>query len=724
MTVSPQVNRRWFLGSAAAIGGGLSLGFRIPPGLAAEQGADSPPEINAWVVVKPDDTVVVRIARSEMGQGTLTGLAQLVAEELECDWSKVTTEYPTPGQNLARKRVWGNFSTGGSRGIRESNEYVRQGGAAARDMLVRAAAAAWGVPPDECSAANSIVTHKASGRTVSYGKVAAAAVKLEPPKEIKLKDPKDWKIAGKPLKRLDTADKVNGKQVYGIDLKFPGMLTATIRDCPVPGGKVKSFDAAKIEGMRGVKKVVPVGDSGVAVVADNFWNAKTAIAALPIIWDEGPNAQVSSATIADMLKEGLDANQAFVGHKAGDAKAALSGAPKVVEAVYSFPYQSHSPMEPMNTTALYTSDKCEVWCPTQSAEGILAAIAETSGLPVPKCDVHKTLLGGGFGRRGAFTDFARQAVQIAMQMPGTPVKLLWTREEDMTHDYYHPITQCKLRGGLDASGKLVGWQMRISGQSILAAVLPQNLRDGMDPAVFQGLNAGGTEGAFGYDIPNILIDHAMRNPHIRPGFWRGVNTNQNAVYSECFIDELAHAAGQDPLEFRRKMLKPKHLAVLNAAAEKANYGKPQAGVAQGVAQFMGYGSYVAAVAEVSVSPDGRLKVHRIVAATNPGHAVNPAQIERQVAGSFVYGLSAALYGECTVNGGKIEQSNFDTYNVMRIDEMPKVEVVIVPTGDFWGGVGEPTISVAAPAVLNAIFAATGKRIRTLPLMNQDLRSST
>ena len=721
MTASPQINRRSLLVSAAAIGGGLSLGLRIPFGLAGAQAADSVPEVNAWVDMRPDDTVVIRIARSEMGQGTLTGLAQLVAEELECDWSKITTEYPTPGQNVARNRVWGNFSTGGSRGIRESNQYVREGGAAARDMLIRAAAAGWGVPPAECSAASSVITHKPSGRTTTYGKVAVEAAKLDPPKDIKLKDPKDWKIAGKSLKRLDTADKVNGKQVYGIDLRFPNMLTATIRDCPVFGGQVKSFDAAKVEGMRGVKKVVPVGDTAVAVVADNFWNAKTALAALPIVWDEGPNAKVTSATIAAILKEGLDAEQGFVGNKAGDAKAALAGAAKVVEAVYSYPYQSHSPMEPMNTTALYTPEKCEVWCPTQSAEGILAAIADVSGLPVAKCDVYKVLLGGGFGRRGAFTDFARQAVQIAMQMPGTPVKLLWTREEDMTHDYYHPITQCKLRGGLDAAGNLVGLQMRISGQSILAAVFPQNLRNGMDPAVFQGLNPGGPEAAFGYDIPNVLIDHAMRNPHIRPGFWRGVNTNHNALYSECFIDELAHAAGKDPLEFRRKMLKPKHLAVLNAAAERAGYGKAPAGTYHGLAQFMGYGSYVAACAEVSVSTDGRLKIHRIIAATNPGHVVNPAQIERQVAGSFVYGLSAALYGECTVNGGAIEQTNFDTYNVMRIDEMPKVEVVIVPTGDFWGGVGEPTICVAAPAVLNAIFAATGKRIRSLPLKDQDLK---
>jgi isoquinoline 1-oxidoreductase subunit beta len=308
-------------------------------------------------------------------------------------------------------------------------------------------------------------------------------------------------------------------------------------------------------------------------------------------------------------------------------------------------------------------------------------------------------------------------------MPGTPVKLIWTREEDTTHDFYHPITQCKLRGGLNASGNLVGLHMRISGQSIRAALLPETLKNGMDEAVFQGLTEKSPEGMFGYNVPAILIDHAMRNPHIRPGFWRGVNTNHNALYSECFIDELAHEAGQDPLEFRRKMLKPKHLAVLNAAAERAGYGNAPAGRHHGVAQFMGYGSYVAAIAEVSVGDDGRLKIHRIVAATNPGHVVNPAQVERQVAGSFVYGLSAMLYGEITVNGGAVEQANFDTYNVMRIDEMPQVETVIVPTGDFWGGVGEPTIAVAAPAVLNAVFVATGKRIRTMPLMNHDLKGA-
>lgn len=720
-TKTNSIKRRTAIKGAAAVAGGFTFGFNVP--FFGAHATVAAPELNAWVVIKPDDTVVIRIARSEMGQGTMTGLAQLVAEELECDWAKVTTEYPTPTQNLARQRVWKNFSTGGSRGVRESHEYVRQGGAMARDMLVRAAATEWKVQPSECTVDKGVITHKGTNRKLSFGKVAAAAAKLEPPKEVKLKDSKDWKIAGKPLKRLDTMDKLTGKQVYGIDLRLPNMLTATIKDAPVFGAKVKSFDADKVKSMPGVKGVVQVGDSAVAVIAETYWTARNALAALTVAYEETPNSKVSSETITAMLTEGLDAAEAFVGNKAGDAKAAIAGAAKKVEAVYSYPYQHHVTMEPMNATALWTADKCEVWCPTQNGEAALAAASEASGLPAAKCEVYKMLLGGGFGRRGR-TDYVRQAVLIAKQMPGVPIKLVWSREEDMTHCQYHPVTMCKMVGGLDAQGNLVGLHVRISGQSILSSVLPQNLVNGMDPAQFQGFAASGVEAAYGYNVPNLLIDHAMRNPHVPPGFWRGVNTNQNAIYMESFMDELAAAAGQDPLEFRRKLLKPKWLAVLNAAAAKANYGKPlPKGHFHGIAQIMGYGSYVAGVAEVSVSDSGVLKIHKITAATDCGHVVNPAQIERQVAGSFVYGLSAALYGEITIKDGAVEQTNFDSYNVMRIDEMPKVETVLVPSGGFWGGVGEPTIAVAAPAVLNAIAKATGKRIRTLPLMHHDLKKA-
>lgn len=719
MTASTLVSRRGFVVGSAAAAGGLSLGFHIPLGQAAAQGAVTP-EVNAWVVIKPDETVVIRIARSEMGQGTLTGLAQLVAEELECDWARVTTEYPTPGQNLARKRVWGNFSTGGSRGVRESHEYVRKGGATAREMLIAAAAQQWGVPPAECRAAKGVITHRPSGRTTTFGKVAVAAARMSPPADVKLKDPKDWTIAGKPLPRLDTAEKLTGKQVYGVDVALPGMLNAAIKACPVIGGKLVRFDAAAVSGRPGVRRVVAVGDNAVAVIADTWWRAKSALDALPITWDEGPNKALDTAAITAMLTEGLDADDAFVDTRAGDVQAAFGKAAKLVTATYAYPYQHHATMEPMNATARYTPDRCEVWVPTQNGEASLAATAEAAGLPVEKCEVYKLHLGGGFGRRGNFQDYIHQAVALAKEMPGTPIKLIWSREEDMLHGQYHPTTQCKLTGALDDEGRLTGLHMRISGQSILAAVRPEGMQQGKDPIVFQGLTAASPEGMIAYQVDNLLIDHVMRNPAVPPGFWRGVNLNQNAFYLECFIDELAHAAGQDPLAFRRRLMArhPKHLAVLEAAAKGIGWDRPApVGRHRGLAQIMGFGSYVAAAAEVSVT-DGRLTIHRIVAATDPGHVVNPAQVERQVEGSFVYGLSAALHGECTLKDGRVEQENFDTYRVMLMAEMPAVETIPVPSGGFWGGVGEPTIAVAAPAVLNAVFAATGKRIRRLPLREQ------
>ena len=719
-----RMNRRSFIVSSAAVTGGLALGFRLPfggPDVARAQ--DGSPEIGVWVAIGPDDTVNIRVVRSEMGQGTITGLAQLVADELECNWSKVKIEYPTPGESVKRKRAWGDFSTGGSRGIRESHEYVRKGGAAARMMLVQAAADQWKVPVADCSAANSVITHGPTKRKLRYGQVAERAAKLPVPQDVKLKDPKEWKLIGKPIKRLDTADKVVGKTVYGIDIKQPGLLNAAIKDCPVFGGKVKSFDASKVESMRGVKKVVQVGDSAVAVVADTWWRAKTALDALPIVWDEGENAKVSSATIAEVLKAGLDAEQAFVGNQNGNAKEALAGAAKKVEAVYAYPFQNHACMEPMNITVRYTPEKCEAWGPTQNGEGAFAAMLAASGLPADKVDVYKTMLGGGFGRRGAYPDdYVTQAVLIAKQMPGTPIKLLWSREEDMAHGRYHPVMQCKLVGGLDASGNLTGLHMRLSGQSILAAVRPEvvQAQKGRDPLSFQGVFESG-EHQFSYSVPNLLIDHAMRNTHVPPGFWRGVNINQNAIFIECFMDELADAAGQDALEFRRKLLakNPRGLAVLNAAAEKLGWGQPvPQGRHRGLAVLKAFNSYVAGAAEISVTDGNKVKVHRLVGATDPGYAVNPAQIERQVAGSFVYGLSGAFMQECTVKDGRIEQTNFHEYNSMRIAQMPKVETVLLQGGGpIWGGIGEPTICVAAPAVMNAFYRATGKRLRSVPLKN-------
>ncbi len=719
--------RRKFIIDSAVVTGGLAVGFHVPFAFPADkknilQGT----EVNAWVVVNPDNTCVIRVARSEMGQGTHTGLLQLVAEELECDWKKVRIDQVTAGENLARKRVWGEMGTGGSRGIRISQDYVRRGGAVARVMLLQAAADQWKVPVDELTVSDGVISHQKTKRSITYGKVAPAAAKLTPPdpKSLKLKDPKDWKIAGKPLLRLDTADKVNGQKIYGIDLKLPGMLHAAVKQSPVFGGTLASFDEAKIAGMPGVKRAVKVNDWTVAVVADSWWRAKKALDALPIVWDEGKGATESSKAIAERLQTGLAAtDEPFAGWAIGDALKAIEGSAKKVEAVYSTPFLAHATMEPMNCTAKVSADKVEVWGPTQNAEASFAVASEESGLPLDKAQVYKLDLGGGFGRRGGTQDYTRQAVSIAKQFPGVPVKLVWSREEDMQHDFYRPISMCKLSAGLDESGKLQGLHIRISGQSINAFLNPAVIKEGRDMRQVQGLFKDPGDAQFGYTPPNLLIEYAMRNSTVPVGPWRGVNTNQNGVYLECFMEEVARAAGKDSLEFRRALMQnhPKHLAVLNAAAEKGDWGKPlPAGVHRGIAQFMGYGSYSAAVAEISLNDKGELKVHRMVLALNCGHAVNPQQIAAQVEGSVVYGLTAALYGEITIENGRVAQSNFHDYPMLKLAEMPKVETVIVPTYDFWGGVGEPTICVVTPAVLNAIQAATGKPVRSLPLKNVKL----
>src|SRR3954452_15532215 len=477
-----KLSRRSFVvGSAAAASGGLALGFKAPfvAEAAAQNGAT---DVNIWVAIKPDDTCVIRIARSEMGQGTLTGLAQLVAEELECDWNKVTTEGVTPARNLASKRAWGEMGTGGSRGIRTSQDYVRRGGAAARLMLLQAAAEQWNVPVGELTVSDGLITHTASERSIRYGEVAAAAAKLTPPdpKTIKLRDPQDWKIAGKPLKRLDTADKLDGSKIFVIDLKLPGMLNAAIKACPVFGGTLKSYDESKIAGMPGVKKVVKVQDTAVAVVADTWWRAKKALDALPIVWDEGASAQVSSASIADQLKEGLTSAVTNGDRKNGDALKAIEEAPKKVEAVYSTPFLSHACMEVMNATVKISGDKAECWVPSQNLEASLAALSEAAGLPLSKCEVHRHDLGGGFGRRGGTQDYVHQAVAIAKEFPDTPVKLIWSREEDQAHDFYRPISVCKMSAGLNEQGELVGLHVRSSGQSINAWLNPAGIQNGKD----------------------------------------------------------------------------------------------------------------------------------------------------------------------------------------------------------------------------------------------------
>lgn len=728
---SVNLSRRKFIVGTGAVGAGLSIGVLAGCGAKdkiskVDPNAPENPEVNAWVHIHADDTVTVRVARSEMGQGTATGLSQLVAEELGCDWEKVTFEFPGPAESLARDRVWKGFGTGGSQGIRASHQYVREGGAAARMMLVEAAAAQLGVPANECVVDKGLISHKGGRKKLRFGELAEAAGKLAPPLEVTLKDPKDWTIAGQPKQRLDTAAKLTGALKYGADLSFPGMLTASIKACPILGGTLKSHDASVAMAKPGVKKVVVVGEA-VAVVADTWWQAHSALEAMPIEWDGGDNANYSTADIEAMLDEGLAADETFTGNKIGDPAAGLDGAAKTLEAVYNFPLQNHAPMEPMNATAIWNEDRCEVWCPTQNGEAALAAAASAAGLEASQCEVYKTILGGGFGRRG-MSDYVTQAVMVAKEMPGIHIKLQWSREEDMIHGFFHPVTKAKMTGGLDADGNMTALDMKISGQSILAALAPQALAGGVDYATFQGVVPSGVDPrledqSLKYTFENFNAHHAMRNPPIRPGFWRGVNLNPNAIYLDCFLDEMAHAAGRDPLEFRLAHLgdSPKMAAVLQAAADKGGWGSND-GKHRGLACIYGFGSYVAACATVSVSDDGVLKMHKIAAATDPGVAVNPQQIEAQVEGSFVYGLSAMLYGEITYKDGEPQERNFDTFRSMTIADMPEVETVIMPSGGFWGGVGEPTIAVAAPSVMNAIFAATGKRLRQLPIKDQNLRA--
>jgi len=714
------LNRRCFLASVTAASGALALGFDIAFGTQTAEAAGGPPEITAWVMIRPDDGVIIRVAKSEMGQGSLTGLAMLVAEELECDWSKVRPEFAPPHENLARNRVWGDMSTGGSRSIRGSHEMLRKAGATAREMLIAAAAARWTVPGTECRAGKSVITHTPSGRTLRYGAVAEAAAKVTPPNEVALKDPNDWTLIGKPTRRLDVADKVNGKTTYGIDVRLPNMLNAALIQCPVFKGTLKSVDDSKLGAMPGVRKVIKLKDA-VAVVADTWWHAKQASEALTITWDDGGNGGVSSHTIADFLRAGLGAAEAGIGRRAGNVTEALATAAKRVEAEYAAPFLGHATMEPQNCTAHVVGDRVEIWVPTQSGEASLSAAAQAAGVPPRKVVVHKMMLGGGFGRRGIVQDFVRHAVLIAKEM-GQPVKMVWTREEDMRHDYYRPVVMARMAAGLDADGMPTAWSVRLSGHSIMAALYPVALARGVDTQFQEGF----TE-SMPYDVPNYLADYAMRNTHVPVGFWRCVNHTQNCFFKESFIDEMAHAAGADPYAYRRKMLgrhanADKFIAVLDAAASRAGWGKLlPPGVHRGIALNEAYGTFVAAVCEASIDADGEARMHRITVALDPGTVVNPMSVEMQVESSVVYGLTAALYGEITIRNGRVEQSNFNDYEMLRMARMPKVETVLMPSGGFWSGCGEPPVAVVAPALCNAIFAATGKRIRSLPLKNHDLR---
>ena len=708
------MGRRHFLQVTSATTAGLSLGFFVPEGASAANA----PQLNVWIEIEPDDTIVIRYARAEMGQGSMTSAPMIIAEELDADWKKVRVEYATAHENLRTKRAYGDMASVGSRTIRNSQEYLRKAGATARHMLIAAAAQQWGVPASDCKAALNKVSHAASKRSLSYGQLAAAAAQLEAPKEVPLKDPKDWTLIGKPIARVDIPDIVVGKIKYGIDTQLPGMLHAAVAACPVFNGKVKSMDASKVENRRGIVKVLNLGEF-VAVVADNWWRAKEALREVVVDWDVGEHGTLSSAAIMTHLQAGMAQAELAVARNDGNTAQALSQAAKVVEADYFTPYLAHATMEPMVCTAWLQGDKLEIWSSTQNPEATLAVGAATAGVPQPNVKVHPVQLGGGLGRKSP-QDFTRQAVMIAKAMAGKPVKMLWSREEEIQHGLYRPASLMRFKAGLDASGKVDALHIRVSAPSILATLLKLPLPKGIDGQAVASFND------HPYDIPNTLVDYAQRNTNVPVGFWRSVGHSQNPYGRECFIDELAQAAGQDPVAFRLTMLpnnekSKRDRSILQAVTQAAGWGsKLPAGVFRGVAETEGYGSWTACVCEVSVNAKNEVTIHRVVIGIDPGYAVNPDNIVAQFQGSVVHGLTAIFWGENTIKEGRVEQSNFHDYRMMRLNEMPKVEVVIAPTGGFWGGVGEPAQAPLAPALVNAISAALGKRIRSLPLKNHGL----
>ncbi len=696
-----QLNRRSFLKTGAAVGGGLVLGFYLPERGAAQNTsqAGAPLKLNAFVKVGTDDNVTLIIHKAEMGQGTVTSLSQLLAEELECDWKKIRTEFPgvEPAYGAPMMGVYGSLS------IRTSWQPLRQAGAAAREMLIQTAAQRWGVQASQCRAENNSVVNTSTNARLSYGSLADAASKLPAPNGVKLKDAAQFKVIGTSPKRLDTAIKVNGKAGFGLDVRRPGMLYASLERCPVFGGKVASFDGTKAKAVAGVKQVVQISN-GVAVIADNTWSAMQGRKALEIKWDEGPHAGNSTAGLRKLFGDMAAQPGGQNVRKMGDAAGTFASAPKKVEAVYEAPYLSHAPMEPLNAVALVSADGCEVWAGTQIQSAARDIAAKVTGLPAAKVQIHTQYLGGGFGRRGG-DDYIGEAVEIAKAMPGTPVKLTWTREDDLQHDTYRPASYVKFAAGLDADGWPVSFTASI-------ACPP-----------FGGANTS-VEGiqTMVYSIPNISVDYHAPDVGIPVSYWRSVGFSQNAYFMESFVDEMALATGKDPVEFRRKLLanNARMVGVLNLAAEKGDWGKPlPAGRFRGVGVVNNLGSFNAQVAEVSVT-QGKVKVHRVVCAVDCGQVINPAIVVQQIQSGIVYGLSAALKQGITIEKGRVVQTNFNSYDPLRIDEMPVVEVFLVPSHESPGGIGEASTPTIVPAVANAVYAATKKRVRMLPIRAADL----
>ena len=704
---SSEVSRREFLQTTAIAGAGLVIGFHLPArdrrGI-AYPAAFAP---NAWLRINADDSVLVIVDRSEMGQGVTTSLPMLLAEELEADWSKIKIE-SAPADKAYINPMFGMQGTGGSTSIRAAYTPLRKAGATAREMLVTAAAQIWGVDKSECRAEKGAVIHASSTRQLTYGKLVAKAATVPLPHDVPLKEPKDWKILGTRVPRLDTPPKVDGAAGFGIDVKAPGLLVGVIARCPVFGGKVKSFDAAKAKAVPGVRHVMQIS-TGVAVVGDGYWPAKKGRDALEITWDEGPAASVSSATISQLFAKNAEQTGAVARHD-GDAQGALPGAASKVDAVYELPFLAHATMEPMNCTAHVRADGVDIWAPTQFQTGAQGLGAGIGGVPPEKVKVHTTYLGGGFGRRFEL-DFIKEALETS-KATGAPVKLIWSREDDIRNAQYRPANYHRFQAGLDAGGQPVAWMHRIVAPSIMARVFPDTVKNGLDGEA--------VEGGVGmpYAIPNVHVDYVLTDTGIPVGFWRSVNNSFNAFAVETFIDELASTAKKDPYEYRRDLLgkAPRHLGVLNLAASKAGWGTPlPPGRARGIAVHKSFDTYVAEVAEVSLDSDGVPHVHRVVCAVDCGPVVNPGIVEAQMQSAIVYGLTAALWGEITIDRGQVQQSNFHNYRMLRLAEMPVVDVHIVPSTDSQGGVGEPGTPPIAPAVCNAIFALNGKRIRKLPI---------